>query len=243
MAPPPLAKRWFSLRSPIAISPRKISNYGARYLSIAWRRAMLADDWLYPDCIERMVEVANDSETIGIVSAHQRWGNDVHLTSVPLGTNAFTGHSVVSRTLRSGVNITGGPTAVLYRTPIILERDSFYDWTLETADTDAALRTLLRYDLGFVHRVLTYARRQGDSQIDWSREIGSFQAEDLLAVVRFGSEVLDARTNQRIVRFRLARYAAFLLRSAFRAFTPGGAEFRNYHLLQLREPRRIQPWP
>ena len=33
MAPPPLAKRWFASRSPIAISPRKISNYGARYLN------------------------------------------------------------------------------------------------------------------------------------------------------------------------------------------------------------------
>ena len=38
-APPPLAKRWFASRSPIAISPRKISNCGARCSNTGWRRA------------------------------------------------------------------------------------------------------------------------------------------------------------------------------------------------------------
>ena len=38
-APPRLAKRWCASRSPIAISPLKISNYGARCSNTGWRRA------------------------------------------------------------------------------------------------------------------------------------------------------------------------------------------------------------
>jgi hypothetical protein len=85
-----------------------------------------------------------------------------------------------------------------------------------------------------VHRILTYSRRQGDTRIDWSRSIGSFQAEDLILTVRYGDSVLDRRTYRRILRLRLAVYAAFLVRNVTRAFFPGDPTFRDYHLTQLR---------
>ena len=50
------------------------------------------------------------------------------------------------------------------------ERDSFWDTAFEHADTEAAYRVLDRNDFGFVHQVLTYARRHqpGSRMTEWA---------------------------------------------------------------------------
>ena len=126
-----------------------------------WSKVVLADDWIYPECLERMLAVANGHDRVGIVSAYQRWGDRVHLTHLRYDKDVVDGRYALARTILYDENVTGNPTALMFRTAIVLGGDSFYDLRLKHADSDAACRTLVDHDLGFVHQVLTYARRQG----------------------------------------------------------------------------------
>ena len=157
-----------------------------------WWKVVLADDWIYPECLERMLAVANEHERVGVVSSYQRWGDRVHLTHLPYDKEIIEGPAVLVRTFLYDENVTGNPTAVMFRTGIVRELEPFYDRRLNHADTDAAYRTLVDHDLGFVHQVLSFARRQGGTNIDRSDRIGSAIAENLLSVVRYGPNVMDA---------------------------------------------------
>jgi hypothetical protein len=90
----------------------------------------------------------------------------------------------------------------MYPTNIPLERETFDDRRLEHTDTDVALRTLAIVDLGFVHQVLAYARRQGGTRIDASDRIATSSAEDLFAVMRHGPLVVDSLVYRRVLRAR-----------------------------------------
>jgi glycosyltransferase involved in cell wall biosynthesis len=195
----------------------------------AWCKVVLADDWLYPDCISRMLAVAAQDKSIGMVSAYQRWGDRVHLTHVPYATTVVDGRTVVARTFLHSENVTGGPTAVMYRTSIVLERDGFYEARLRHADSDAAYRTLLDHDLGFVHQVLTYARRQGDTNIDKDEQIGTAFAEDLLFVVRYGPSVLEPAVYRNIVGAHARKYGLYLVKQAVRPWLHRNQGFIAYH--------------
>ena len=49
----------------------------------SWCKVVLADDWLYPECLERMLALAGRSPSIGIVSSFQRWGDVIVLEGLP----------------------------------------------------------------------------------------------------------------------------------------------------------------
>jgi glycosyltransferase involved in cell wall biosynthesis len=192
-------------------------------------KVVQADDWLYPECLERMVRVALEDDSIGVVSAYQRWGESVHLVGVPYDEHVFQGREILRLGLIGESNVTGNPSAVLYRTSVLPEDGGFYESGLVHADTEAAYRVLSRWNLGFIHQVLTYARRQPGSRMTRVDRVTTGIGEGVLFLVRYGSDVLAPDEYRLVLRRELARLVRFHMTQAARPSRLVDREFLDFH--------------
>jgi glycosyltransferase involved in cell wall biosynthesis len=203
-----------------------------------WCKVVLADDWLYPECLERMLALAGRSPSLGIISSFQRWGDVIVLEGLPYHEEVFDGREVLAWCLRNGTNLTGTPTGPLLRTDLVLARDQFYDRDIEAADTDAVFRSLVDVDFGFVHQVLTYARRQGGTRIDRALRIRTQIAENVLFVIRYGRAAFDPATYRSTLRGHLRTYVFSQVKNTARLSRLVDREFFDFHRHAIEVLRR-----
>jgi glycosyltransferase involved in cell wall biosynthesis len=175
-------------------------------------KVVQADDWLYPECLERMLQVARGAETVGMVSAYRLWDRQVDLTGLPYTESVISGREILRQSLLGRLRVTGAPTAVLYRSRFVREREPFYEDGLEHGDTDAAYWLLSRSDFGFVHQVLSFARRQSRARMTWADEMNTYGPENIRFLLRYGQEVLDPDEYRRRLRVLLWKYVSFHVR-------------------------------
>lgn len=125
-----------------------------------WIKYALADDYLSPDCVEKMVQVGEMDKQIGIVSAYRMAGNTVTNTGLPIEQNVFDGAGILKRQILRKLHVaSSSPNTVMYKRNVFNELKGFnnkYDFS----DTELAFRLLDRYKLGFVHYVLTKSGRE-----------------------------------------------------------------------------------
>ncbi|SHE33991.1 Glycosyltransferase involved in cell wall bisynthesis [Fodinibius roseus] len=122
-----------------------------------------ADDWLFPECLSRMVEVAEEYPSVGIVSAYRLDGNKVELDGLPYPSNFNSGREIARKYLLYGFSKFGSPSSLLIRSELIRKREKMYDESFLSSDTGACLDLLKESDFGFVHQVLTYTRLHENS--------------------------------------------------------------------------------
>jgi glycosyltransferase involved in cell wall biosynthesis len=190
-------------------------------------KMVLADDWIFPRCLEEMVGVAEEHPTTGIVSAYRLDDRRVNCTGLPTGRTLFTGREIGRATLRGDIFVFGSPNTLLYRTDIVLQRRPFFDPASLHEDTEACYEILLDHDLGFVHQVLTFTRRQPESLtaarlvhdphhlLDW-----------LIVTLKFGPRYLDPDEAAACRREIETAYYRFL---GERALHGASAGFWRYH--------------
>ena len=158
-----------------------------------WCKVVQADDWIYPECLERMIDVGISNPSIGFVSAYRLWDTVVDLVGVPYHTTVVSGTEMLAQCLSGGPYTTGAPTAHLIRSDLIRKRTPFYDQRYWHADTDAAYWTLTQSDFACVHQVLTFARHQPDATESWSSKVNSYDPENLRFLIAYGKEALGPR--------------------------------------------------
>ena len=73
----------------------QVDNYNFALSSISpdskYCKVVQADDWLFPDCIKSMVEVAEANPTVGIVAAYELEGDEVRLDGLPFPSPRLSG--------------------------------------------------------------------------------------------------------------------------------------------------------
>ena len=179
-----------------------------------------ADDWLYPECLSRMVEVAERHPDVGVVGSYRLAGSRVDLAGIPYGESTEPGRSVVAKSLqgsgRRRLVVTGSPSALLLRSRFVRARDPFYDETMRHADTDAAYWVLMQSDFGFVHQVLTFFRESERSESSVSGRLGSWRPELIRRLLRYGPSVLSPEDYRRELRNEVETYARWFLRYRIR---------------------------
>ena len=126
-------------------------------------KVVCADDWIFPEYLEKMVDVMESNPGAGICSSYRIdnkivgcYGLDIY--SAPL----FPGREVLDHELLYKYDVTGSETTVLYRIetlkktksyPVIFSDNSYH------FDTELAFELLSISDLAFVFQVLSYTRR------------------------------------------------------------------------------------
>jgi glycosyltransferase involved in cell wall biosynthesis len=214
----------------------------------SWNRAMRAlpegaayckvihsDDRLHPDCLERMVRLAAEHPSVGVVGAYRLSGTKVTLDGLPLDETVVPGRDLCRRLFLGQLPyLFGSPTSTLLRADLVRAREPFYDETFFHADTVACYDLLQESDFGFVHEVLTYTRLHPEAITSTTRRLGSYKPEHLRMLVRFGPACLSEDEYQRRLVALASSYGRSLLRRPSRWLDP---DFRALH---RREVERLR---
>jgi glycosyltransferase involved in cell wall biosynthesis len=172
-----------------------------------------SDDWIYPECLERMVALAESEPTVGLVSAYRlsdaRGPTHVDQVNLPYTESTADGRDIIARGLRSRTALIGPPTGLLWRADLARARRPFFDARFRHADDDANFWTLTQSRYGLVHQVLTYSRGHGSSETGLSDRLAAYEPERLRMIIRYGPLVLSEEDYQQLLRQKIADYVAY----------------------------------
>ena len=217
-------------------------NFGLSSISPACKYCKLvqADDWIYPECLERLVAVAESDDSVGIVSSYRLKGNRVLGEGLPYAKSVIRGSDLCGLQLTNPIFVFGTPTTVLYRAEIVRENQPFYDERNFFDDADAAYRILRSWNFGFVHQVLSYSRVDDDSIRGQVLDFGPDALDNLLQRSKFGPVYLPRPESDRLLRETKADYYRFLARNVFARTSSGFWQFHKSVLqsggLRLEKP-------
>jgi glycosyltransferase involved in cell wall biosynthesis len=214
---------------------------GSRYVKIAQ-----ADDVLFPECLSRMVELAEAAPGVGIVSSYYLMGESLCGEGIPRGVSVIRGRDACRRILLDRLYVTGSQTTVLYRADLVRSRRPFFARGHDNADTEIAMDILLEHDLGFVHQVLSFSRVHADSASGALRDRYKWMKPYFLVLLeRYGRAVLTdeewADLNGRLSREYFRFLGAEALRFPGRSFW----EYQRHRLAQVGRPLSwidVGPW-
>jgi glycosyltransferase involved in cell wall biosynthesis len=200
----------------------------------AYVKVVHADDWLFAQCLELMVRLAEGNTSVGLVGAYRLDEDRVNLDGLPPAAAVLSGREVARSFLLGGPLpfLFGSPTSLLVRADLVRKRRDFYNEGNIHADNEACLDVLSESDFGFVHQVLTYTRRHNEAVTSLTRRLGTFVPADLDMFQRWGPVFLSEDEYDRKLVVRLVEYAAFLSASPMRL---ARSESRDYHRARLRE--------
>jgi glycosyltransferase involved in cell wall biosynthesis len=203
-------------------------NFSLRQISeaSAYCKIVQADDWLFADCLSRMVELAEAQRSVGYVTSYFLEGTAISGGPLPPDETVHCGRDAATRDLRSGTALLASPTTVMYRASIVRACEEFFDTRCLHEDTDALFRILERWDLGFVHALLSFCRADNESITGAVRPHGPYELDRFLRsrlyADRFLGEIEGESVRARAERDYLEYLAARLLGGA-------GTDFWAYH--------------
>jgi glycosyltransferase involved in cell wall biosynthesis len=192
----------------------------------AYCKLLCADDWMFPECLERMIEVAERDPRIGLVSSYHLVGTQIGGTGLPYDKTVYEGSDICRRQLLQGYFFFGSPTAVLYRGDVLRERRPFFNADSLHEDTEACYEILAARKFGFVHQILTYMRVDPTSTSGRVRNLNPRGLDKLICLIKYGSIHL----NPSEFRAALAAHEKTYYRGYVRGlFSRSRKEFRQYH--------------
>lgn len=213
----------------------QVKNYNFALSCISPRskycKMVQADDWIYPECLEGMVAVAESDPSIGIVSAYRLRGNRVIGDGLPCSRTVIPGCEICRLQLSGSFFVFGSVTTILYPSEIIRNTLPFFDESTLHEDTDACYRILRTWNLGFVHQVLSFTRLDNDSIRGRVLDFHPDALDRLLQLHKFGPVYLEPDELARLLHDVKFHYYDFLARR-FLAGAPGA--FWQYHISGLK---------
>jgi len=191
-----------------------------------------ADDWIYPECLERMVALAEANARVGLVGAYGLFGDSrVAWFGLPYRCTVVSGRDVGRRWLLDGQYILGSPTATMIRADIVRRKTPFWDEGSIHADTESYIEFLKDCEFGFVHQVLTFTRvREGMTSL--ANRINSYLPSVLGCFVRDGAYYLSPAELDLRLKRHLHNYYAFLAKSLLKL---EGRDFWRFHRKKMME--------
>jgi glycosyltransferase involved in cell wall biosynthesis len=201
---------------------------GAKYCKV-----VCADDFIFPECLSRMVELAETNPSVGLVGSYSIAGKEVIFTGLEYEKKIVKGADICRATLRGGAYVLGCPTSLLYRADVIRKTNKFYPNSNPHCDTTASYQVLEESDFGFVHQVLSFTRIHAESQTSRSIKYGIIKLSSLSDFCRFGPKYLtQVEMNQRL-RILVDDYYHSLVPTLF--LEPKNKEFWQRQQTELAE--------
>jgi glycosyltransferase involved in cell wall biosynthesis len=164
---PDIIKKYAGLDSRIKIVNNDIfvdaeTNHNIAFRQISSKsiycKVVSADDWILPDCIVKMVDLAENNPHVGIIGSYQQAGDDVKWKGLSTDIQVITGKEVCRLAFLESLDVFGTPTSLLYRSVLVRENNPFFPNIYPYSDTSACYKYLQYFDFGFVHEVLSVER-------------------------------------------------------------------------------------
>ncbi len=219
-----------------------IANWNAALRSIPdkarYCKVVHADDTLFPECLERMTDLAERHPSAAVVTSYALWGDEIRHLGVPYPVELVDGRAICRDTLLGKCYVFGSPTSILLRAADVRAREPFYNEENVHADTEVCFELLLDGDLGFVHQVLTRTRVHPGSVTSLSVKINTFDDSWLVMHLRYGPLCLKTPEYYALLARRLRRYVVFLAKAAVKA-KYRDRRFRSYHRAAIARLLRL----
>lgn len=227
---------------------RVLSNPAKLSMLDNWNRAMEqvsdssryckvlhADDLLYPQCLEKMVGLAERNPGIGIVGSLRLRGDRVECDGLPRDREVFSGREVARLFIRQEV-FGFAPTACLIRSDLVRARRPFYPARYLHTDLAAYFDLLDQVDFGFIHEVQFFSREHAGSITTTVAEVRQTLIREWLFLLQdYGLRYFTRAELDELEEKHLRRWYRLLVRGAI---TGRGRDYLNFHLAGLREARR-----
>lgn len=189
---------------------KAIENSKGRYIKI-----LPADDFIYPGCLEKQVEILNNdtAEKISIVCGSRNIIND---KGKVLFTRGFSKHalqvngiSAINKNIRSGGNIIGEGGALLFRKSIIEKTGFFNSDIFYVLDLDLWYKMLLHGDLYVLPHILSSFRVSAKSA---SVVVVNQQYADVSGFIK--KTYLNKEYKIAWINYKIGTFKAFVLTMA-----------------------------
>jgi glycosyltransferase involved in cell wall biosynthesis len=199
-------------------------------------KVVSADDWLFPECLARLVELGEENPSAGIVGAYQLSGGGnqwyVRNNGLPYSKSVVPGREICRSQLLGELSVFGNPTSNLYRADLIRSTSAFYPNATAEADVSACFEHLQNADFGFVHQVLSFERLHEIRVTAVSLDRNAYLSAAIDDCQKYGPMYLTNAERQRRVKGLLESYYRYLSISALKLREKG---FWEYHSTRLGE--------
>ena len=197
-------------------------------------KVVSADDFIFPDCISQMVEVAESHPTAGFVGCYQISEKSVKWQGFPYPQTLIPGRELCREIfLRCDASFGfGTPTSLMYRADMLRSTEKFYPNPSPHADTSACFKHLKDWDFAFIYQVLSFERIHQKTQSSASGDLNRYSSAYLNDVQEYGGWYLDEAEYRHVLRDVLNSYFEFLAVSVNRF---RDREFWKYHKSRLKE--------
>jgi len=175
-----------------------------------------ADDSIFPECLQSMIQAFAQSDSIGLVSSYWLKGSILRGSGFPYRSPLLRGKEMARLYLRAGIYVFGSPTAVMYRSAVVRKHQPFYDESALHEDTDKCMQILRHWDFGFVYQVLSFSRADNESI---SSAVRIFQPDALdryILIQRYAPVFLEAGEAMALSRQSKRQYYSVLAGESFR---------------------------
>ena len=197
---------------------RVIQNYNIAFRQISpeskYCKPLAADDMLLPECLEKMVRVAEENPSVAIVGAYGLYSRaemGVYGRGVPYGQLVLPGRELCrAYLLGEAPPVFGAPTFTLFRADIVRSRDAFYNESNLHADSEASLEFLEHHDFGFVQQILIFMRMEEGSLTSFSQSFNTYLPYRLYVLVKYGPRHLTEEESRNQIRTLLREYYRYL---------------------------------
>jgi glycosyltransferase involved in cell wall biosynthesis len=186
-------------------------------------KVVCADDFIFPECLAKMVALAEANPSVALVGSYSLAGKKVMHDGLELKTSVVNGKEISRATLLGGPYVFGAPTSLLYRADLIRKPKPFYPNSSPHCDTTACYESLEESDFGFVHQVLSYTRIHAESQTSRSIKYGIIKLAVLSDFCRFGPKYLSPGERKQRLAVLVDDYYNSLVPSFFEQL--GNQEF------------------
>jgi len=175
-------------------------------------KVVSGDDFIFPSCLSRLVDMAEANPSVGLVGSYQlsgsyiRWQGFKYPQAVIFG-RALCRQVFMGREPSFGF---GTPTSILYRADVVRRREEFYPNPSPHSDTSACFECLQDTDFGFVFQVLSYERTHEETQSSASAGMNRYASAYISDLIQYGPASLSADELKRRLKEEVDDYDRFL---------------------------------
>ena len=196
-------------------------------------KVVQADDWMFPECLMKMVELAEAHPTIGVVGSYRLKNTSIVVQALPYSSRVIPGREICRATLLGLPSAFGSPSAILIHADEVRKRPHFYNVANPHCDMEVCLDILRERDFGFVHQMLTFERSHHQSESSRGARYGFTPFGRFEHVTKYGPEYLSETELAVMLKKRRDEYYAFLGASVFRNKEKGFWEYQRAALRRI----------
>src|SRR5215471_11164183 len=176
---------------------RQLQNYNRALAEISdasqYCKIVQADDYIFPECLELMVQAFQQSNSIGLVSSYRLYGDMIGGAGYPYPTPILPGRECGRFCLRTGIYVFGSQTTVMYRSSLVRAQNPFYNESISYADLEKCMEILTHGDFGFVHQVLSVSRIESKSITSSILDFAPYARDHYIITQRYASVFIEPR--------------------------------------------------